>query len=428
VQNEQPKQKLGLLMTTSLVVGNMIGSGIFLIPASLAAFGGIGILGWLFSALGAITIAIVFGYLNERVPNAQGGPYAYTREAYGEFPAFLVAWGYWISIWCTNAAIAVALVSYLSVFFPILSSSSLWSISTGIGFIWLLSWVNTLKIRNVGWVQLLTTLFKITPLLVIGILGIVYFDPSHFEPFNRTEDSNWQALTACTTLTLFAFLGIESATIPQNHIENPKRTIRLATIFGTLITTLIYMLGSFAVMSIIPPETLQQSEKPFAEAGAIIGGDIASYLVAIGAVIATFGALNGWLLLQGQIPLAATKDGLFPKFFGITNKNGAPVWGIVFSSILATILMALNFHKSTIDAFTFMMLLSTLNVLVPYLFSSSASIILQSGKRKTIIAGIAFLFSLWMIIGCGAEVVYYGFVLLMAGIPFYIWMRKTRSK
>ena len=425
-------KKLGLLTSTSLVAGNMIGSGIFLLPASLAVYGGISLIGWLFSALGAIVIALVFGYLSEQTPNANGGPYAYTRESFGEFPAFLVAWGYWISIWCTNSAIAVALVSYLSVFFPILNEVVGLSILTGIGFIWLLSWVNTRPIRRVGTIQLVTTILKIMPLLIIGVVGIFYLDTAHFTPFNRSESDTWQAITATTTMTLFAFLGIESATIPQAHIENPKRTVKLATIFGTLITTAVYILGSIAVMGLLSPDVLAKSEAPFADAGGIVAGDVAQYLVAIGAIIATFGALNGWILIQGQIPLAAARDGLFPKIFGRVNPNGAPAIGIFLSSILASILMGLNYHKSTVSAFTFMMLLATLSVLVPYLFSSSAYIlfVFQSGEQnakskfKIGVAWLAFAFSLWMLIGCGAEVVYYGFILLMAGIPFYIWMKR----
>lgn len=419
---------LGKWMATSLVVGNMIGSGIFLIPASLAAYGGISILGWVFSTIGAISIALVFSYLNKKLPKANGGPYAYTNKAFGNFAGFLVAWGYWNSIWCTNAAIAVALISYLSVFFPILSSNSLAAVSAGAGFILFLSWTNLRPIRNVGYVQLITTILKIIPILIIGIIGLFYIDWQHFEPFNRTGDSPLKIITATTTLTLFAYLGIESATIPQDRIENPESNIQFATLFGTIITAMVYILGSLAVMGIIAPDQLAQSDAPFAMAGELIGGNMLRYFVAIGAIIATFGALNGWILLQGQIPMAAAHDNLFPEAFKKVNKHGAPYFGILFSSGLAMMLMMLNYHKSTIEAFTFMMLLSTLNVLIPYLFSSAANFLLdgrmKEGFRK-VIGGFAFGFSIWMVIGCGEEVVYYGFLLLMLGIPFYIWMKKS---
>src|SRR5688572_12737539 len=135
-------QKIGLWSSTALVVGNMIGSGIFLLPATLAAYGGISLLGWIGSSIGAIALALVFSNLSKLFPNSPGGPYAYTRTGLGDFPAYMVAWGYWISIWTTNAAIAVTFVSYLTVFFPVLSSNSFLSILTGLSAVWFLTWIN----------------------------------------------------------------------------------------------------------------------------------------------------------------------------------------------------------------------------------------------------------------------------------------------
>ncbi len=422
---------LGLWTTTSLVVGNMVGSGIFIIPASLAAYGGIGIIGWGFSTLGALLIALVFSYLNTAYQQAHGGPYAYTRESFGKLPGFLVAWGYWNSVWCTNAAIAVALVSYLAVFIPVVGESNVFSIGAGISMIWILTFVNLRSIKGVGNVQLITTILKIMPLLIIGIVGLFFVDPENFKLDLGPNPNYWQSITATTTLTLFAFLGIESATIPQVHIKNPERTISSATKFGTLITALIYLLGSIAVMGIIEPSILAESNAPFADAAVRIGGEKLKWLIALGAIVATFGALNGWILIQGQIPLAAANDGLFPNFFAKTNRHKAPAPGIIFSSILATILMALNFHKKTVEAFTFMMLLSTLNVLVPYLFASLASIKLNLNKSpsrmKLFVSILAFSFSIWMVIGCGLEVALYGLGLLILGIPFYVYLTKSKK-
>ncbi|MGH8004572.1 MAG: amino acid permease, partial [Limisphaerales bacterium] len=217
----------------------MIGSGIFLLPATLAAYGGISLLGWLCSAIGAILMALVFGELGRLVPRTVGGPYAYTRISLGEFPAYLVAWSYWISIWCTNAAIAVALVSYLSVFISILSKSPPAAIFTGLSVIWFLTWANSKKIRTVGSVQLITTILKLIPLLLIGVVGVFYMKFDHFPAFNLSGKSNISALTAVTMLTFFAFLGMESATIAGAKIKNAKTTIRKATIAGTLVTVAV---------------------------------------------------------------------------------------------------------------------------------------------------------------------------------------------
>ena len=425
-----PAQKIGLLPTTALVVGNMVGSGIFLLPASLAVYGGISMLGWVCSSVGAILLALVFGNLSRLLPAVDGGPYAYTRVGLGEFPAFLVAWGYWISIWSTNAAIAVALVGYLGVFFPALQTNNLLAIATGLGFIWGFSWINTRSIRTVGLVQLVTTVLKVMPLLFIGLVGIFYIQADHFVPFNRSEGSSWSAITNTTMLTLFAYLGMESATIPGGSIQNAATTVRRATVMGTGLTIGLYLLSSVAVMGIVPPAVLATSTAPFADAAAIFWGPSARYIVAAGAVISTMGALNGWILIQGQIPLAAARDGLFPQVFGRLNARERPALGIVLSSILVSGLMLLNYSKSLVGAFTFMMTLSTLAVITPYLFSTAsyALLVRQAGLPQKngplVLALAAFCFSLWIIVGCGQEVVFWGFLLLMAGIPFYVGLKK----
>ncbi len=424
------KKKIGFWPSTALVTGNMIGSGIWLLPASLAVYGGISLIGWLFSSLGAILLAIIFGHLSRLLPNSNGGPYAYTKETLGEFPAYWVAWGYWISIWSTNAAIAVGLVGYLAVFFPILNESPLAAILTGLSFIWLFSWINTKEIKTVGLIQLTTTILKITPIILVGLFGIFYLNTDHFIPFNLSKESDLSAITTTTMLTLFAFLGMESATIPSTSIENPASTIRKATIVGTLITVAVYILSSAAIMGIIPPETLAKSSAPFADAAALFWGEPARYLVAGGAVISTIGALNGWILIQGQIPMAAAQDKLFPKIFGKVNRKGAPAIGILLSSILVSILMMLNYSKSLVEAFTFMMTLSTLSVITPYIFSTASFAILTLSKKeknkngKLLLAFLAFCFSIWIIIGCGQETVFWGFILLMTGIPFYVLLKR----
>ena len=424
--------KIGLLTSTSLVIGNMIGSGVFLLPAALAAYGGISLFGWIGSSLGAIVLALLFSRLSKMLKNTVGGPYAYTRDGLGDFAAFLVAWGYWISIWCTNAAITVAMVSYLTVFFPILETDPVVAIITGLSIIWFLTWVNTRGIKNAGYVQIITTILKIIPLIVVSFVGLFYVDFDNFTPFNMTGGSNFAAITATATLTLFAFLGLESATIPAGDIHEPEKTIPRATMIGTLVTILIYVVGSFAVMGMIPASVLKDSAAPFADAAAIMWGPNARYWIAGGAVISTFGALNGWILLQGQMPMAAARDKLFPGIFKKENSKKTPAHGIVISSILISALMIMNYQEGLTETFTFMALLTTLTVLVPYLFSASAyAVLLLQNKywkkdsiSNLIIAGLAFIFSLWAILGSGAETVYWGFIAILAGIPFYVWMKR----
>jgi basic amino acid/polyamine antiporter, APA family len=428
--------KIGLWTSTSLVIGNMIGSGVFLLPASLAAYGGISLLGWVGSSAGAIALALLFSNLSKMMPNALGGPYAYSRAGLGDFAGFLVAWGYWISIWCTNAAIAVTFVSYLTVFLPILKTNALLSVGTGLAAVWGLTWVNTKGVKEAGRVQFITTVLKLTPLILVSLVGLFYIDLKNFVPFNISTESNFTAITATATLTLFAFLGLESATIPAGNIHEPKKTIPRATMMGTIVTILIYVMGSGTIMGMIPAIELKNSNAPFADAAAIIWGDGARYWVAAGAIVSTFGALNGWILLQGQMPMAASRDKLFPEIFRKENSKGVPGFGIIIGSVLISALMMMNFTNGLNDTFTFMVLMTTVAVLIPYLFSATSYgvMILQNKfwKRdlisKLMIAILAFLFSLWAIVGSGQEIVYWGFIAILSGIPFYVWMKRANHE
>ncbi|MBP6144244.1 MAG: amino acid permease [Sediminibacterium sp.] len=426
------QKKIGVWTSTSLVVGNMIGAGVFLMPSALASFGSISLIGWVFSALGAIVIAKVFASLSKLVPSSDGGPYAFSKAGLGDFAGFLVGWGYLISVWTTNAAIAVSLVSALSTFFPILGQNAILSLSVGLAFLWLLTWVNTLGVFASGRVQLITTILKIVPLALVAIGGLIFLDLKNLLPFNMSGTSSWQAITATTTLTFFAFLGIECATIPASSVENPGENISKATMRGVWIAAGIYLLSTAAVMGMIPAEALKISITPFADAAEKIYGHGAKYWVSAGAAIAAFGALNGFILVQGQMPFAMAKDKLFPAFFVQQNKKGVPVNGVVVSSLIITALMFMNQSKNLASQFKLLILLSTFFTLLPYLFTTVSYLIIRAknatafSKSKTFAAVLvslaAFVFSMWMIIGAGQEIVYWGFIMLMMGVPFYVYM------
>jgi APA family basic amino acid/polyamine antiporter len=411
----------------------MIGSGIYLLPAALAVYGGISIFGWLVSTIGSICLALVFVNLSKMMPKV-GGPYVYVREGFGDFPGFIVTWGYWVSILAANAAIAVALVSYLSMFIPVLDSSPIAAIIAALFFIWLLTLVNIIGIRESGRLQLVTTVLKITPLVAIAVFGIFYFDTSNFIPFNPSGEGTLSAIKATTALTLWAFLGLESATIPADNIKDPGRTIPRATVSGTVITAVIYILSTTVVMGLINSDDLINSAAPFADAAQKLWGSGAGLVIAAGGVISCFGALNGWILLQGQVPYAAAKDKLFPAMFSKLSVKGTPATGLIFSSILVTILMVMNYTKGLVEKFTFIILLATLATLVPYLLSALAEILKFAKKREgsdrkkfiksIIIAWLAFIYSLWALWGIGIETILWGVALLLAGIPVFLYLKR----
>ena len=424
------RRGLGLWMCTALVVGNMIGSGVFLLPASLAPYGGISIVGWLVSAGGAICLALVFAHLGAAFPRI-GGPYAFAREGFGDFGGFWVAWSYWISIWTTNAALAVAFVSYSTVFRPALGTTPVLAGGTALGTLWVLTFVNARGIHEAGQVQLVTTILKLVPLLAVGAFGFLAFQPGHFEPFNPSGDSPLGAVTATVTLTLWAFLGLESGTVPAADVHDASRTIPRATVLGTLIAAGVYIVCSVAVMGIIAPAELASSTAPFADAAGAIWGPWGRLLIGAGAAISCFGALNGWILIVGQLPMVVAQDGLFPVAFGRVSSRGTPVAGMIVSGVLSSALVAMNYSRHLVDLFTFIILLATLSTLAPYAFCSLAGFMMGRRHRElrlstgaSAIAAFAFAYSLWAIGGAGAEVVYWGFLLLMAGLPVYVWVAR----
>jgi APA family basic amino acid/polyamine antiporter len=434
---EPSKNKIGLWASTSLVVGNMIGSGVFLVPAAMAFYGSVSLLGWIFSAIGTFFLARVFSGLSKFIPKGTGGPYAYTRYGFGDFAAFLVAWGYYISVITANAAIVISFVSASSTFFPLLATNSIAAVLTGLGTIWLLSWINTRGVVTSGKVQVVTTVLKLIPLLAIAIGGLFFIRFENFHPFNISGGSVYDAINATAAIAMFSFTGIECATIPSDNVQNPGKTISRATMIGLFISALVYILGSISIMGIIPAKTLQHSVTPYADAAVIIYGSHARYWASAGAAIAAFGALNGWTLIQGKVPFAIAKDKLFPAVFARVNKKGAPYAGIVISSTFVSLFMMMNYTKGLVEQFRFLLLLATTSVLVPYLFCAAAYVIVRfekkhlhsGGRVAAILVGtLAFAYSLWAVAGTGQNAVYWGFILLMAGIPFYVWIVYKKNK
>jgi APA family basic amino acid/polyamine antiporter len=257
--------------------------------------------------------------------------------------------------------------------------------------------------------------------------------------FNVSGKSNFSALSSGAMLTLWAFLGLESASIPADDVENPEKTIPRATIIGTSLAAVVYILSTIAIMGVIPMSELQNSAAPFADFAGKIFGPWGMYAMGVVAVISCAGALNGWILVQGQIPMAAAKDGLFPRRFGKVSKNRSPVFGIVLSSVLVTLALILNFNKNLIDQFTFIISLATLAGIIAYLYTSVAEFVIyikypeKAHKKKIVktltISGLAFLYTFWATVSAGQEVVFYGSLLLFSSIPIYGWMewQKYRS-
>lgn len=426
------KQTLGFWTLSALVIGNMIGSGVFLLPSSLAKLGTISILSWIFTGCGAILLALVFAKLSTIFPKT-GGPYVYCREGFGDFIGFQVAYNYWIYMWVGNAAIAIALTGYLTPFFPFIADNNLVAFLITASIIWLITLINMLGIQLAGRVQLIFTIVKFVPLILLGLIGIFFVKSENLSLFNITSDSNLTALSSGAILTLWAFLGLESASIPADNVKDPKKNIPRATIFGTVVTALLYIVTTVAIMGVIPATELKESSAPFADFASILFGQPGKIFIGIIAIISCFSALNGWILLQAQIPLAAAKDHLFPKKFGHVTSKGAPIFGLFASSCLVTVLLVLNYNKNLVDKFTFIISLATLAALITYLYSTIAEFVIylnhpdkinkKSVKKSLTIAFLAFIYVFWAIMSAGEDIIYYGALLMFSSVPLYGWMQ-----
>jgi basic amino acid/polyamine antiporter, APA family len=426
---------LGFWTCVALVVGNTIGSGVFLLPASLAPYGLNSVVAWILTACASLLLAIVFARLSRAYPEA-GGPYAYVHLAFGPFTAFIVAWGYWISIWVGNAAIATGAVSYLTPLMPWIDSVPGSSAAVTLFFLWTLTAVNVYGIKESGWVQNITTVLKVLPLLAISALGL-FAVRSGAVAAAAGIPLSVSGTTAAATLTLWALLGLESATIPASKVRDPGRTIPMATLLGTVVTAVICIVACTTVLLLVPPATLARSNAPFVDLASAYWGASAGKLLAVFAAISGFGALNGWILLQGELPNVMAKNGVFPLIFAHDSPRHTPTFALMFSSGLVTLLILTNYQKSMVSVFTFMILLSTTACLVLYLLCSLALLRLQwTGHLKSprmravplaIIGVIASAYSLWAIVGAGREAVLWGAVLLLLGAPVYFLVREKRT-
>lgn len=429
------RKALGLWTGLALVVGNMVGAGAYLVPATLGPYGPISLAGWLATGAGAICLALVFARLGRLMP-AEGGPYAYTRASMGDVPAFMVAWGYWVSVWVGNAAISTAFVGMLTPFFPELDASPALMATVALGAVWLLTAVNVWGLREAAILQLVTTVLKTLPLILFATVGLLWIEPANFTPVNVSGESTFSAITATALLTLWGLMGLESATIPADEVEDPEKTIPRATALGTVGATLIYVLSTVALMGVLLPHELAASSAPFADAAIRIWGPGAGMAVAAGAALAGFGVLNGWVIMQGQMPLAPARDGLFPRRFGRLSARGTPVFTLVLSSSLTTVLVTMNYTRGLVGLFEFALVLATITVLVPYAATAAAQVVLMlrdparfggpDAARALAVAVLAFGYSCWVIVGSGWEAMMWGAVLMVAGLPVYAWSVRRR--
>jgi basic amino acid/polyamine antiporter, APA family len=374
----------GLTTATALIIGSIIGVGIFNLPTSLATYGPISLVSMGLTTVGALALAVLFASLSRRLP-ADGGPYAYSRVAYGNRVGFANAWSYWITAWAGNAAIAVGWVLYVEQFVNT-GHKKIFSILLVLVGLWVPAVINLSGVKNMGLMQVVTTILKFFAVGFIAIVGLFYIKSVNYHPFNVSGLSTVSAIGGGMAIALFSYLGVECASVAAGKVRNPDRNVPRATILGTLATAVVYMLSLVAVFGILPAATLAKSTAPFSDAvntmfGGTAGGKVMSILV----IISGIGALTGWTMICAEMPLAAAKDGLFPDRFKRVNKADVPAFGIIASTTLASIAMIVNYLGSSgATAFTTLVLMTGITAAIPYGFSALAQIKWRWADHKTL--------------------------------------------
>jgi APA family basic amino acid/polyamine antiporter len=422
-------KSLGLAACTAVVVGNMVGSGFYMSPAAVAPYGALAIVVWIVMGAGAICLGLTFARLAHIAP-ASGGPYAYTRMAYGDFAGFFVAWGYWISIWASLPAIAFAFAGAVMNLAPDLLLNKPVALALTLGAIWMVVLINLRGVKAAGLFAEITTYSKLLPFAAVALVGLFYVRVENMPAFNPSGDSLLASSAALAPLTMFAYLGLESATVPAGDVVDPKRTIPRSTIIGISIAAALYVLGTVVVFGVVPREQLLNSVAPFTDAARMMWGAWGAGAIALAVIVSSIGALNGWTLMMGQVPMAAAQDKVFPPVFGRLSGRGVPALGMVVSAGLATALVAFQAMGSPgVRAFyNLVVALSTMAAVIPYAFCALAVglVAARSGEKRRIglVEIVAFVFSIFTVYGCGEQAVLYGLILLLLGIPVFVWQRQ----
>lgn len=425
-------KEIGFWRGWSIAVGCAIGSGVFMMPTLLAPYGMLGLAGWLTAGAGSLLVVLSLSRLARRIPKL-GGPYAYVRAGLGDFAGFLIAWTYWIACIAAVAGIAIAFVGYLGFFFPFITESSVISLLVALVLVWSLVALNMRSVNGSGTFQVATTLLKILPLLVMIVMGFIHMEPEIMPPLNPTELHPIALLATVTTLVMWSFTGIETAAVPADNMAEPDKLIPRILLASVLTILVIYFLVSVTIALVVPADELLISTAPFSLAASKMMGPIGGAFITIGALVSTLGSLNANTLTAGNIPLAAAKDHLFPIRFATVSQAGTPTFSLMVAGCFVTALLLFNYTKGLVEAFTFMAMLSTLSTLMAYAFSAVAEFyFLKSDdpsperNRAVGLSIAAFLYSFFAIWGAGAEVVFYSFLLIMVGMPFYALVREQK--
>ncbi len=422
---QDDSNKIGVVAATFMVAGNMMGSGVFMLPANLAAIGSIALLGWIITCVGAVALALTFAKLAAIDP-AAGGPYAYARKAFGDYMGYQTNLIYWLANVVGNVGLAVAGIGYLTHFFPGLKDPWTFALSQ-ILIIWLLTYANLLGPKLVGRIQSVTTIIALIPIMGMALLGWFWFNRDvYMAGWNVTGGGDISAVSATLNFTLWAFIGVESASVSAGVVKNPRRNVPIATVSGVVLAAVCYVLSSSVIMGMIPNKALIVSSAPFADAARLALGDTAANIVALCAAVGCLGSLAGWTLLVGQSAKAAADDGLFQNVFARVNRKNVPAAGLVIVAGLMTLQVLATMSPTASQQFGKLASIAVIMTLLPYIYSCISIKVL--GYREmppnqyagyVVIGLIGAIYSLAALLGSDGEQTRWSLIFVIATIVFY---------
>lgn len=433
------KKELGFFMTVAIIVGQMIGSGIYMTPQGLAELANpkVAILAMLITGLGTLFLALSFARLSKREA-VTGSAIVHTQRAFGDMPAFWVGWSYWCGCWTANGAIAVAAVNYASYFFPPFATNKLLQLMMVLLILWFYTLINIKGVKAAGAFNLVLTVIKLVPILIFIVVAFMNFEGSNLNTVSSPSVAGMSVLPAAIAYSLWSYLGFEGATITAGEVRDASY-IGKATVISTLAVMLLYILLITLAAGTMSQTGLASSSSPLADIMRnLTGAYWAGALISIGGSLSAFGCVGAWILSTGRISFSLAELDLLPAVFGkIDPKSGSPSGSLVINGILMSIVMVIGYSNSTGNVYNFLVMLSVMSFLVFYLFGAASEIYLSGREIKefnlfnflkfSFISLIAFFYSVYTIYGSGAEYVLYGFLLLIIGIPFYIYIKLKKK-
>lgn len=427
--NDTQSGKIGLLQTTSLVTGNLIGSGVFMLPSLLAVYGTVSLAGWLATSAGAIFLALVFSALSKEIHGCNGGPHLFIQRAFGDGAGYYAAWGYWLLTWASNTALLVAAMSYLVKITGPLSMTALLSIQVSIWSLVVL--INSYGVQSAARFELLTTVLKLIPIIGIPLFACTSMQWRQFLPlFPAAETTTmWSGLQASIFLTLWAFIGVESATVPSKDVFQPEKTIGRATILGTSLAALVYVLGSAVAIGVLGHAALAQSTAPYADLATSVFGGRWGVFVSACAVISCVGAFNGWTMVVARIAEGAAEQGLFAEIFAFKDQRQTPIAALLISSACTLVALLFTLQENMLSQFNAIIDIAVTIILLIYFGCAIAYFVLLKPKSTSErFVGIgAVLFSLFALYASGVKMVSLALLLLVLGTPFRAQSRHEQT-